>query len=159
MADAAPAGVGSAGPVAMRPKGWLAGWRRKSPRVGTPTSGSNSGPRTSPLSASAPSRRGSPVHATGGKVKDKLRDAVVYFVEAEGLDRIKIGTATDIEKRFAELRTMSPVPLKLLAAVQGGVPVEQALHDRFAADRLHGEWFRASADLRSLIRDITRVVT
>lgn len=81
-------------------------------------------------------------------------EVLVYFVEAEGVDRIKIGSTADLKKRLADLRNISPITLHLLAVVEGGVAVERTLHDRFASSRLHGEWFAASPELRALIQDI-----
>lgn len=81
----------------------------------------------------------------GGEVRS------VYFIEAEnGL--IKIGVSDDPVSRFGQIRTMSPLPLRLRGVVPGaGNAGEAELHQRFAADRAHGEWFRPSPALLSYI--------
>lgn len=73
----------------------------------------------------------------------------VYFIQAKP-GPIKIGLARDIGRRLGALQTASPFPLELLARVHGGRPLEQALHEHFAASRLHGEWFDATAELLEL---------
>jgi len=67
---------------------------------------------------------------------------VVYFFEAVGLDLVKIGTSTNPHGRLADLESSSPVPLRLLRTIAGGVPLERDLHHRFRAHRVRGEWFR-----------------
>lgn len=47
----------------------------------------------------------------------------------------------------------SPVRLKLLAVCPGNGELEHELHTRFAASRVHGEWFDLTPELDALIRD------
>jgi hypothetical protein len=75
----------------------------------------------------------------------------VYFIQGEDGGNIKIGYARDVAARVASFQPGSPVRLRVLATQQGGQALESALHRRFAADRLHGEWFAASAALVSYI--------
>lgn len=74
---------------------------------------------------------------------------MIYFVQADIIGRIKIGTTADenINKRLEKLRTACPVGLTVLLTLPGGRKKEARLHERFAADRLHGEWFNPSANL------------
>ena len=77
----------------------------------------------------------------------------VYFVSAPSAGLIKIGRALCAVRRFDSLRSSSPVPLTMLGAVpchRGGA-LEGELHDRFAALRSHGEWFRESDELLTYI--------
>lgn len=78
------------------------------------------------------------------------KSTLVYFIQAE-TGQIKIGVARDIEKRFAALQTMSPVKLTLVAQCEGGQPAEFAYHKRFAAHRLHGEWFSRCPEIEAEI--------
>lgn len=65
---------------------------------------------------------------------------VVDVLEWGGL--VKIGSAFDVEMRFRQLQACSPLKLGILGYVdRGGVKLERALHDRFKAQRSHGEWF------------------
>ena len=77
---------------------------------------------------------------------------VVYFVEAEGCGLIKIGfTERPFARRFGQLRAQSPVSLRGLGTIKGGIELERALHERFAGDWSHGEWFRATVQLRPYV--------
>jgi hypothetical protein len=67
---------------------------------------------------------------------------LVYFIEAIGLDMIKIGIAADVGLRLSNLQTSSPVPLKLLGTMPGGKEMEGILHGMLAGQRVRGEWFR-----------------
>ncbi|HEX7741392.1 MAG TPA: hypothetical protein VF442_02970, partial [Sphingobium sp.] len=52
----------------------------------------------------------------------------LYFIEAIGLDLIKIGYTVDPVKRFTSMLTMSPVPLSLLGSIWGGPKREMEIH-------------------------------
>lgn len=76
----------------------------------------------------------------------------VYFLEATGADRIKIGwTAGDPKSRIAGMVTACPFPLKLLATLVGTVEGEKWLHAKCKSAHAHGEWFHATDDLRALV--------
>lgn len=72
--------------------------------------------------------------------------SVVYFIRS-GDGPIKIGLALDVEKRLRGLQTAHHEPLSVLAVTGGGQPQEIAYHRRFAAHRLHGEWFEPHEDI------------
>lgn len=71
----------------------------------------------------------------------------VYFIQADAGGLIKIGWATKPEVRMARMQAHCPVTLKLLYSEPGNGKDERALHDQFAADRQHGEWFTPSQAL------------
>lgn len=74
---------------------------------------------------------------------------MVYFVAAED-GPIKVGMSCDPKRRLRELRTKTGQDLRLLATVPGlgvGSFTEGRYHDRFAAHRLHGEWFARHPDI------------
>lgn len=67
-------------------------------------------------------------------------DVKVYFMGwREG--PIKIGIALVPITRLYQAQTYSPYPLELWAICCGGAVQERIYHKRFAAHRLHGEWF------------------
>ncbi|MGX7895515.1 GIY-YIG nuclease family protein [Tsuneonella sp. HG222] len=80
-----------------------------------------------------------PAYDEVGPVR-KARESFVYFVQAE-TGQIKIGLADNVDRRFAVLRSHSPVPLRLLATKQGNHEQEWFYHQIFHRHRLHGEWF------------------
>ncbi|NQT15096.1 MAG: GIY-YIG nuclease family protein [Planctomycetes bacterium] len=80
---------------------------------------------------------------------------VVYFIEAVGLDRIKIGRSQDADARLESLRTGSPVPLRLLGVIPPGGK-EGEIHRAFAASREHREWFASTPELMEFIAEHAR---
>jgi hypothetical protein len=83
------------------------------------------------------------------------RQRRVYFIRAGANGPIKIGSANNVARRMNGLQTASPYPLRLLASIVGSTEDEFGLHKRFAADRLHGEWFTPSPDLLAYIESVS----
>lgn len=81
----------------------------------------------------------------------------VYFIQGEAGGPIKIGISRDVERRRNELQRAERQPLKVLATIEGTMKDESALHQRFAAHRLHGEWFSPAADLLTHIANLNGV--
>jgi len=77
--------------------------------------------------------------------------AFIYFLEAEGCGRIKVGIAIEPYTRIRQIQGHSPVLLRLLGFVRGTYEEEQAILARFAHLRVHGEWFDGGEDLRAFI--------
>jgi hypothetical protein len=75
---------------------------------------------------------------------------VIYFVRADhGI--IKIGTTKNLSVRLFDLCAENRQYLGVLAVMDGERPEEQALHERFAHLRLHGEWFSPTQELLDFI--------
>lgn len=76
----------------------------------------------------------------------------VYFVIERKSDAIKIGVATDIRRRLAQLQTGSPNKLKLMGWItpEDDYGTEKELHKRYKEKRVPGgggkEWFAISQD-------------
>jgi hypothetical protein len=81
------------------------------------------------------------------------RAGAIYFIEADGLGRVKIGSAKDPAKRLKELQTGSPARLRILATIQTDDPrrLEHRLHKTFMDARILGEWFHATRTLTRII--------
>lgn len=78
-------------------------------------------------------------------------DQVVYFVQAEHGGPIKIGWSAFPSARLVSLQESSPYRLRFTRLIRGGTRRdEQALHARFAAAKLSGEWFAPIAELCEL---------
>lgn len=76
----------------------------------------------------------------------------VYFIEAVGGRRIKIGwTDRHPSRRLATLQTGSCFPLKPLGVMIGLPALEREMHARFRPLRCEGEWFLAKTELRKFI--------
>lgn len=77
----------------------------------------------------------------------------VYFIGCD--DHVKIGMAGSVEKRFRALATSHHRELTLLAVIKGASgSLEFELHERFAAHRVRGEWFRLAPDIQAYIDEI-----
>jgi hypothetical protein len=75
----------------------------------------------------------------------------IYAIEAESVGKIKFGyTAGDIGKRFANIQTGSPVPVKLLGAMKMPFGTEEAVHEYLEADHSHGEWFNGTTKVKEV---------
>lgn len=72
---------------------------------------------------------------------------MIYFVQTADNQYVKIGYATDVQKRLGSLQTGSPQPLKLIGTQPGDQPVERKLHERFHHLRRQGEWFETAPAL------------
>ncbi len=90
---------------------------------------------------------GTPIH--GEVIAQLMRNVPpdergrVYFLLTEDRTLIKVGkTKSPGNTRASKLTGQSPVPLTLIAEIDGYTAVEKWFHDRFAPFRTHGEWFR-----------------
>lgn len=80
---------------------------------------------------------------------------MVYFIRDETTRRIKIGfTAGTGDERLKDLQTGSSSLLFLMAEMEGSMADEKALQARFAAHRLHGEWFTPAPELLLYISEV-----
>lgn len=84
---------------------------------------------------------------------------VVYFIEAIGANRLKIGyTVGEPEKRLKELQTGCPHKLRLVHAIGGEQSDERELHAVFAHLRENGEWFRYEGEIRLFLLWVEKFV-
>lgn len=79
---------------------------------------------------------------------EDIKRGVYFFLRSDG--RIKIGVSNNIRQRKKDLESAAG-PLVLLTTMEGSRMVEQALHLKFSASRVHGEWFDPSVELLALI--------
>lgn len=75
----------------------------------------------------------------------------VYFIEAVGQGKVKIGFSSDVDARLSQLRTGSPYELRVVGRVDGGIDLEQILHDKFAKYRDDKEWFFFTKEIKAFI--------
>lgn len=79
----------------------------------------------------------------------------IYFIEAVGLELIKIGYALRVLERFRSMLTASPCRLSLLGTIPGGPQREALIHAQIAAHVSHGEWFHKSPEVMALVATAT----
>lgn len=82
------------------------------------------------------------------------KPSFVYFILA-ATGEIKIGMAVDVVQRLNSLQTSHPAKLEILATTSGGRKRERQYHERFAAHRLHGEWFEPHPDILAEIERLS----
>lgn len=87
-----------------------------------------------------------------GRAQEKRR--YVYFAQTvEPTDgRVKIGCSYQPASRLIALAVWSAYPIKIVAVAPGDFSTERRLHEFFAADRLHNEWFRCSPALLTVMK-------
>lgn len=88
-----------------------------------------------------------------GSPKALEKTGVVYFIETKDREFVKIGYSTQAYRRLWQLGTLRPgnYALRLIGWLPGTLETERWLHEKFAADRDRGEWFRSSPPLRQFI--------
>jgi hypothetical protein len=77
---------------------------------------------------------------------------VVYFMYSAG--KIKIGYSKDVRKRLTDLSNMASSPVELIAVLPGDRELEKYLHRTFKPDRVHGEWFKPSSEIKRFLECI-----
>lgn len=75
----------------------------------------------------------------------------VYFIQGKDRRLIKIGWSIDPKARLRQLECGSPEPLELVGALRGSPTDERRLHQQFALQRVRGEWFRVTREIRDLM--------
>jgi hypothetical protein len=81
-------------------------------------------------------------------------ETYLYFIEAVGLKRVKIGVSKDPEERLKQLQTGSPISLSMVAKCPGDVNIERSLHKKLSEYRVDGEWFHLSDKLQNIINSL-----
>src|SRR3546814_11712675 len=76
----------------------------------------------------------------------------VYFIRPIGqAGPVKIGCSVGPNKRRHELETWSPVPLEIVAEIDGGFDIERRFHAKFQDTHERREWFTWSQGLDDTI--------
>src|SRR3546814_6699604 len=79
----------------------------------------------------------------------------VYFIRPIGqAGPVKIGCSVGPNKRRHELETWSPVPLEIVAEIDGGFDIERCFHAKFQDTHERREWFTWSQGLDDTITAI-----
>lgn len=83
---------------------------------------------------------------------------MIYVVQMGGEGGpVKIGISKNPSARLLDLSVGSPLPVVLLATMEGDRPEEAALHRRFMEYRLNGEWFQFCEDIRQWLQSLEQV--
>lgn len=76
----------------------------------------------------------------------------VYFAQAGDGGHVKIGYTGFPTERYQELQTDNSLRVTIIASFPGSKVEEKALHVRFNAHRIRGEWFHPVPELLETAR-------
>lgn len=101
---------------------------------------------------------------TGEDVRDYAeigvckRASYVYIIGSDDYDYKKIGVATHVFSRLADLQVGNPFDLKLEAIIlqKNAFELEKILHKRFSDYKVRGEWFEVTTD--KIIEVVRRMI-
>ena len=86
---------------------------------------------------------------------EKSKQISICFIQGEMTRRIHIGETQNLpHQRLSALQLNSPDRLKLLKVIQASKGDAAQLHQQFAENRLHGEWFYPSQPLLKFIESL-----
>ena len=78
----------------------------------------------------------------------------IYFAAAAG--RIKIGTTTKrVSERITAINSHLAKPLQIIGFIEGGIPLERAIHKHLRKWKLKGEWFQDCVEVR---KEVDRII-
>lgn len=80
-------------------------------------------------------------------------NGVIYFIRY-GSDFIKIGKTRNIVQRLARLERETGTKLRVIKTISGYSEKEKSLHLRFKKDRVYGEMFRFSKDIKLFLKTV-----
>lgn len=81
----------------------------------------------------------------------RLSDGTIYFIGPAKPRTVKIGFATDINRRLPNLQIGSAAKLSVLAMFPGSRRIERYLHWAFADAAMTGEWFRRTDEIEHAV--------
>jgi len=75
----------------------------------------------------------------------------IYFIQSGENGPVKIGQSEDPIARLEQLQTGNPEELKLLWVYEGDEYTEHEIHEMFKKDRVRGEWFKFTDELKTFV--------
>ena len=84
----------------------------------------------------------------------KHKRGFVYFMRIDGKGHVKIGFAKEISKRLKQHGTSTPGEPQLVGFIPGTVETEGALHKKYAALCVRGEWFKYAGALKDFVETL-----
>lgn len=87
------------------------------------------------------------------KKNAKPKKGFVYFVYCPHSDAVKIGFTSNVKNRIASLQTGSASELILIGSISTFPCYEKTLHKKHEQFHIRGEWFRATPEFFSKLRD------
>ncbi len=72
-------------------------------------------------------------------------ETVIYFIQCPERIAVKIGVATDVDRRLKALQIGCPDKLNLIGTMNGGFTEERELHRKLRGHRIRGEWYHLNS--------------
>lgn len=76
----------------------------------------------------------------------------VYYVLDPASAAIKIGLSQNPQRNFHNLQRGNATELEMIGWHKGDTSIETAIHRQFKDDKIRGEWFKDSKELRAFIK-------
>jgi Meiotically up-regulated gene 113 len=81
------------------------------------------------------------------------KSGFIYFITNDNHSVVKVGFATDVDRRLYDLQVASFLELFVFDAFPGTTRDEAILKKRFRPHRIRGEWFRFHDDIFDFIEE------
>lgn len=80
--------------------------------------------------------------------KKKVNLGHVYFINIVGTNKYKIGVSTNVKRRLADISSVLPFELNILAIneIKNPFHFEEILHNQFKSKLIKNEWFELNID-------------
>jgi hypothetical protein len=91
-----------------------------------------------------------------GLSHDDESERWIYFIQRGEDGPIKIGISNNPFKRLETFQTASDEKLHIRGVFRGTTADEALLHQKFAAQRLRGEWFENTLEIRVAIEELSQ---
>ena len=82
---------------------------------------------------------------------------MVYLIVCFKNNCCKIGSSLDPSKRLNNLQSANPNKLELVSIIEGDKKLEFELHEKFSKDRLNGEWFNYTKEIKEYFGEIYQI--
>lgn len=76
---------------------------------------------------------------------------MIYFIRQDST--VKIGCTKNIKIRLSDLQVSNPHELSVLLLINGSFKEEERLHSLFVDDKVRGEWYFLSDEIKEFIKE------
>jgi len=84
---------------------------------------------------------------------------LIYFIQNINTGSVKIGYSRRIKERLSVLSVGSDSKLDIIKVLKVNNQVESVIFNKFSKDRIKGEWFAYSNNIKRFINDVPNVNT
>ena len=88
------------------------------------------------------------------KEENKIKNPSVYLIRNMETGNLKIGFSTNVDERIKILKCGIGADVEIISQKPGTFKDESALQKRFIKDRIFGEWFNDTEEIRKAFNDM-----